>query len=139
MFVKHVSKGRLGYNRPGCDHLYVVLTVSVKKTLLRRRRPLGGQAFTTPNQGEDRSFCCWTAEQRLAQKYCCFPDASDRGTAPASRFLCAGKWRSLPCLRPISLLRSSLLRSLDSNFPEIYLWAWEFQPLRLTSCLSQTL
>ena len=29
---------------------------------------MGAQAFTTPNQGEDGSFCCWIAEQRLAQK-----------------------------------------------------------------------
>ena len=33
--------------------------------------------------------------------------------------------------RPISLLRLSLLRLLDSNFPGNSLWAWEFPPLRI--------
>ena len=42
-------------------------------------------------------------------------------------------------LRPISLLRLSLLRFLDSNFPEKSTWAWESHPLNLRFCLSQTL
>ena len=41
-------------------------------------------------------------------------------------------------LRPISLLTLSLLRLLDSNFPGNPLWAWEFHPLELRLCLSQT-
>ena len=43
-------------------------------------------------------------------------------------------------LRPISLLRLSLLRLLDSNFPGNYVWTWEFHPLRLRLrlCSSQT-
>ena len=44
-----------------------------------------------------------------------------------------------PWVRPISLLRLSLLRLLDSNFWENSLWAWEFHPLNLWFCLSQTL
>ena len=39
----------------------------------------------------------------------------------------------------MSLLRLSLLRFVDSNFPGIPLFAWEFQPLELRFCLSQTL
>ena len=42
-------------------------------------------------------------------------------------------------LRPISVLRLSLLRLLDSNFPGNLLWTWEFHPLELRLCLSQTL
>ena len=42
-------------------------------------------------------------------------------------------------LSPISLLRLSLLRFVDSEFPENYLWVWEFHPPELRSCLSQTL
>ena len=42
-------------------------------------------------------------------------------------------------LRPISLLRLSLLRLLDSNFPGNSPWAWEFHPLNSRLCLSQTL
>ena len=42
-------------------------------------------------------------------------------------------------LCPISLLRLSLPRLLDSNFPGISLWAWELHPLKLRFCLSQTL
>ena len=34
-------------------------------------------------------------------------------------------------LRPISLLRLSLLRLPDSNIPGNPLWAWEFPPLRI--------
>ena len=41
--------------------------------------------------------------------------------------------------RPISLLRSSLLRLVVSNFPGNPLWARELHPLELTFCLSQTL
>ena len=41
--------------------------------------------------------------------------------------------------RPISLLRISLLRLLDSGFPGNSLWTWEFHPLILRCCLSQTL
>ena len=40
---------------------------------------------------------------------------------------------------PISLLRISLLRLLDSGFPGNSLWTWEFHPLLLRFCLSQTL
>ena len=40
---------------------------------------------------------------------------------------------------PISLLRLSLLRLLDSSFPGKPRWAWEFHPLNLRFCLSQTL
>ena len=43
------------------------------------------------------------------------------------------------CARPISLQISSLLSLLDSNFPAKSLWAWEFHPSNLISCLSQTL
>ena len=42
-------------------------------------------------------------------------------------------------LRPISLLRLSLLRFLDSNFPASSLWTLEFNPLKFRFCLSQTL
>ena len=42
-------------------------------------------------------------------------------------------------VRPISLLRLSLLRSLDSNFLGNPLWAWEFHPLKITLCFSQAL
>ena len=31
-----------------------------------------------------------------------------------------------------------LLRLLDSNFPGNSLWAWEFHPLKLRSCLNLT-
>ena len=42
-------------------------------------------------------------------------------------------------IRPISLLRISLLRFVDSNFPGNSLWTWEFHRLKLRLCLSQTL
>ena len=42
-------------------------------------------------------------------------------------------------LLPISRLTLSLLTLLDSNFPGNPLWAWEFHPLALRLCLSQTL
>ena len=50
--------------------------------------------------------------------------------------LSTGRFRLLDCAapvlaRPISLLRSSLLRLLDSNFPVNSLWAWEFHPLNI--------
>ena len=41
------------------------IPVSVKKTLLRRRRPLGKLAWKAPKQGLERSFCCCFAGQRL--------------------------------------------------------------------------
>ena len=47
--------------------------------------------------------------------------------------------RACRLLRPISLLTLSLLTLLDSNFPVNPLWAWEFHPLNLRLCLSQTL
>ena len=34
-------------------------------------------------------------------------------------------------VRPISLLRSSLLRFVDSQFPGKSLWAWEFHPINI--------
>ena len=42
-------------------------------------------------------------------------------------------------VRPISPLRISLLRFIDSRFPGDSLWAWEFHPFNLRLCLSQTL
>ena len=48
-------------------------------------------------------------------------------------------WETMAHLRPISLQRLSLLRLLDSNFQENPLWTWEFHPLKLRFCLSQTL
>ena len=44
-----------------------------------------------------------------------------------------------PPLRLISVLTLSLLRLLDSSFPGNPLRAWEFHPLQLRLCLSQTL
>ena len=41
-------------------------------------------------------------------------------------------------LRPISLLRISLLGFVDSRVPGNSPWAWEFNPLQLRLCLSQT-
>ena len=42
-------------------------------------------------------------------------------------------------LRPISLLRISLLRFVDSELPGNSLWAWEFHRLKSILCLSRTL
>ena len=42
-------------------------------------------------------------------------------------------------LRPTLLLTLRLLTLLESNFPGNSLWAWEFHPLELRLCLSQTL
>ena len=42
-------------------------------------------------------------------------------------------------LRPISLLRLSLLRFVDSDLPGDSRWTWEFHPFNLRLCLSQTL
>ena len=42
-------------------------------------------------------------------------------------------------VRPISLLRISLLRLLDSDFLGNSLWTWEFKPLKLRFHLSETL
>ena len=41
--------------------------------------------------------------------------------------------------RPVSLLRLSILRFVDSEFQGNSLWTSEFQPSNLRSCLSQTL
>ena len=41
--------------------------------------------------------------------------------------------------RPVSLLRLSLLRFVDSQFSGNSLWAWEFHPLKLSFRLSKTL
>ena len=40
---------------------------------------------------------------------------------------------------PISLLGLSLLRFVDSSFPGSSPWTWEFNPLELRICFSQTL
>ena len=45
----------------------------------------------------------------------------------------------LSAVRPISLLRLSLPRFVDSNFPGNSLWAWEFHSSNLRFCLSSTL
>ena len=68
-------------------------------------------------------------------------DFADKGAA--ARHGCPIP-RLTPCLppcpiRPILLLTLSLLTLLESNFPGNRLWAWEFHPLKLRSCLSQTL
>ena len=38
-------------------------------------------------------------------------------------------WKAPAPVRPISLLRLSLLRFVDSTFPGIPLWSWEVRPL----------
>ena len=45
------------------------------------------------------------------------------------------------CLRPLSVrkLRTRKLRIADSEIPGNSLWTWEFHPLKLRTCLSQTL
>ena len=67
-----------------------------------------------------------------------------RGSFPGGRCLqtCSGTWKTpfaIPPLCPVSLLRISKLRLLDSNVPENSLWAWEFHPFTSRFCLSQTL
>ena len=70
-----------------------------------------------------------TSLREVLQTPC--PRAPSRLLASSSRKHCL--------LRPISLLTLSLLTLLDSNFPRNSLWAWEFHPLELRLCLSQTL
>ena len=60
------------YLRPFPPAGFRAIPASVKKTFLRRRKPLGRAAFGAPNQGEDRSFCCWITGQGFAQKECLF-------------------------------------------------------------------
>ena len=50
-----------GARREGLDRI----PVSVKKSLLRKRRRVGKSALRAPNLGLDCSFCCWTARPRL--------------------------------------------------------------------------
>ena len=56
----------------------------------------------------------------------------DSQTRVACRRRCANETDTLNprpgALRPISLLRLSLLRLLESNFPGNSLWAWKFRP-----------
>ena len=47
----------------GCTRAYI--PVSVGKNI-RRMIHVGKYVFRAPNQGQDRSFCRWIAEQRLA-------------------------------------------------------------------------
>ena len=42
-------------------------------------------------------------------------------------------------IRPVSLLRLPVLRFVDSDIPGNYLLDWEFHPLELGLCLSQTI
>ena len=49
----------------------------------------------------------------------------------------SGRWAAQA--RPISLLRLSLLRFADSTIPGNSPWRWEFHPLELRFCSSQTL
>ena len=51
---------------------FQTVPVSVKKTLLRRWRQMGENAFRAPNQGLDSSLSCGIAGQRLAYKECVF-------------------------------------------------------------------
>ena len=60
------------------------------------------------------------------------------GTATNSQIASTAGPLSDKCLRPISLLRLSLLRC-DSNFPANSLLTWEFHPLKSRLWLSQTL
>ena len=75
----------------------------------------------------------------------CFPAAAaaaagimhSRAHESASEGICTKPtWLQL---RQISLLTLSLLNFVDSDFPGDSLWTWEFHPLKLRLCLSQTL
>ena len=74
------------------------------------------------------AMLCYTPRERAARE----------GEDARSRCLRTGRGdrrgaHRCACMRvrPISLLRLSLLRLLDSNFPGSPPWAWEFHPLRL--------
>ena len=57
-----------------------------------------------------------------------------------SVYICLARWlRRAALLLPIFLLRLSLLRLLDANFPGNSLRALEFHPLKSRLCLSRTL
>ena len=80
----------------------------------------------------ETACCRCVASRHLARRPAddeASPPARDRAEGPAGRHE----------IRPISLLTLSLLRLLGSNFPGNPLWAWEFHPLKLRLCLSQTL
>ena len=100
-----------------CLRIYPFLPVSLKKLLLRRRRPLGRSARKAPNQGSETVLPTGLHSQGWDQRSV-FPQTP---------------------VRPISLLRSSLLRFGDSTLSEKSLWTWEFHPFNLRFCLSQTL
>ena len=42
-------------------YIYMYISVSVKKSLLRKRTHVGMVAFRAPIQGLESSFCRWTA------------------------------------------------------------------------------
>ena len=69
-------------------------------------------------------FCVWVLVRLVARK----------PVSVASGFANLGS-----PVRPISLLRLSMLRSVDSKLPENPLWTSEFHPSNLRLCLSQTL
>ena len=50
------------------------------------------EAFIAPNQGVERSFCCWIAGQRVAQKECSFRDTG------GSKYKCLRLTHSNPLL-----------------------------------------
>ena len=49
--------------RPEGDQVFI--PVSVKKTILRKRRQVGKSDLKAPNLGLNSSFCCWAAWPRL--------------------------------------------------------------------------
>ena len=72
----------------------------------------------------------------LDMHYLALPSAQQGG---ATALLPDSRSKNSHNLHPISLLTLSLPTLLDSNFTGNSLWAWEFHPLELRLCLSQTL
>ena len=78
------------------------------------------------------SYCLFVFRViRLAVKY--------RGLGNTHRIFTGRRDAGTVRVRLISLLTLRLLRLLESNCPGNSLWAWEFLPLKLRLCLSQTL
>ena len=94
-----------------------VLPLSLSPSLFRSRRPACSRIIHNYNNlrtPDSNNVKPYTAEVN---------QETTRAVATDSDTLC-----------PISLITLSLLRLLDSNFPENPLWAWEFHPLNLQFC-----
>ena len=117
------------YGKWPYDHLYVVLIGRGLRGNLSARYPRSQKRTSKGISYDDRAIVLKHRDSLSSYALTYVALKEGISVVLSTLMLCVVALGRNASVRPISLLRLSLLRLLDSNFQGNSLWAWEFHPV----------